>query len=90
MVDYGLQQLSKRFKVGDIVYQSYSPLVPGKVLEIGHSRGSQTMIKVRWLKKGNPETEIGVLNLKLLDQLISDTDKKLKGHKGRKKKALAL
>lgn len=90
----------RRPEIGDIVYESFSPQRCGKVIDeklttyqppYGPPEQHRHVL-VRWAVKGNPETweAGGWYGMKHLDDLIAETEKKLKNHKARLAKAQAL
>jgi hypothetical protein len=93
--------------VGEIVYESFAPQNPGKVIEvIGEITGKELVgrypdefhsfpsdgfyVKIRWSKKGNPETIHSLMGIKRLAALIADHKKKYEGHIERFKRAESL
>ncbi len=75
------------FKVGEIVYESYMPQTPGKIVAISDPPGKGwSMATVKFKKETK---QISLIHLKSLQALIDDHEKKLNGHKQRLKKAQA-
>lgn len=78
-----------KFKMGSIVYASYQPQNPGKVLRIfeGHADQKFHFAEIKF-KKGIVTTDVN--GISLLEKLIEDHEKKLNGHKKRLKQAEEL
>lgn len=97
---------NRLLQIGEIVYGSYSSQQVGKVIETfpvmfpdyvpvesrtaGTVKRFHQQVRVRWLKKGNPEEVVAARSLKLLEDLIEDHTRKLAGHEARLRKAQAL
>lgn len=80
--------------LGDVVYEKYSPLALGRVIEVivpGENPYQQT-IRVRWkdTKSSIGPTEVVAAHEVLrLDDLIEDHQKKLNGHIARRDAVIA-
>lgn len=91
--------------VGDVVYQPYTPQRVGKIVEdlgprdhtlpFRHTNDPITfhdvpMVRVRWLKKGRPETDEPRRDLRRVSDLIEEHRAKIRGHECRLEAASKL
>lgn len=71
--------------IGMVVYLPYTPQSPGVVVDVaGHhplgenyQEGRWRRVRVKWLKKGQPETTEEIIHLRFLKDLIGDHEQKL-------------
>lgn len=73
------------FNVGDIVYRNFSPQQFGKILEVTKVEKSyettEQNLRIRWGRKGNPVEIMSSFRVKLLADLIMETETKLERHR---------